>query len=87
MLNNLKRINFGDCLLRAEGAKVIAAAVQDHLPNLEVLKSLQYLQTIRIHRYQELDLSFNEVNGEAALIIGTALANKTMLKKVELNGK
>jgi len=31
-------------------------------------------------------LSFNEVDGEAALAIGTALANKTMIKKVELNG-
>jgi len=40
MLNQLKKINFGDCLLRAEGAKVIATAVQDHLPNLEVQPAL-----------------------------------------------
>jgi len=40
VLNKLKKINFGDCLLRAEGAKIIATAVQDHLPNLEVQSTL-----------------------------------------------
>lgn len=37
MLNQLKVINFGDCLLRSDGAQEIAQAIQDHLPNLEVV--------------------------------------------------
>ena len=37
MLNELKIINFGDCLLRSDGAKEMARAVQEHLPNLEVI--------------------------------------------------
>lgn len=69
MLNELKIINFGDCLLRSDGAKEMARAVQEHLPNLE-----------------EMDLGFNEINGEAALAIATALANKPTMKKIELNG-
>ena len=36
MLNQLRVINFGDCLLRSDGAKEIAQAIQEHLPNLEV---------------------------------------------------
>ena len=37
MLDQLKVINFGDCLLRSDGAKEIARAIQEHLPNLEVI--------------------------------------------------
>ena len=37
MLNQLRVINFGDCLLRSSGAKEIAQAIQEHLPNLEVI--------------------------------------------------
>ena len=33
-----------------------------------------------------MDLGFNEINGEAALAIATALANKPTMKKIELNG-
>lgn len=36
MLEQLKVVNFGDCLLRSDGAKEIAEAIQEHLPNLEV---------------------------------------------------
>ena len=37
MLNQLKVINFGDCLLRSNGAKEIAQAIQEYLPILEVM--------------------------------------------------
>lgn len=33
-----------------------------------------------------MDLGFNEMNGEAALGIATALANKPTMKRLELNG-
>jgi len=37
MLKQLRVINFGDCLLRSDGAREIAQAIQEHLLNLEVL--------------------------------------------------
>ena len=33
-----------------------------------------------------MDLGFNEMNGESALGIATALANKPTMKRLELNG-
>ena len=43
MLNQLRVINFGDCLLRSDGAKEIAQAIQEHLPNLEVNYTKRYV--------------------------------------------
>ena len=43
MLNQLRVINFGDCLLRSDGAKEIALAIQEHLPNLEVNYTRKYV--------------------------------------------
>lgn len=51
MLNELRIINFGDCLLRSDGAKEMARAVQEHLPNLEVTLSMYIRIVVRLYMY------------------------------------
>ncbi len=39
-LQNLRTINFGDCLVRPDGARAIAKAITDSHQNLKVMKIL-----------------------------------------------
>uniref|UniRef100_A0A4W5PLL6 Ran GTPase activating protein 1 n=1 Tax=Hucho hucho TaxID=62062 RepID=A0A4W5PLL6_9TELE len=68
-LRSVQVINFGDCLVRSEGAIAIAEAVTEGLPILK-----------------ELNLSFGEITGEAALLVAQSVEGKATLEKLDLNG-
>ncbi|XP_078093734.1 ran GTPase-activating protein 1b isoform X2 [Mustelus asterias] len=68
-LQNIEVINFGDCLVRSEGALAIAEAVKSGLPNLK-----------------ELNLSFGEIQKDAAVTVAEAVEHKSLLEKLDLNG-
>uniref|UniRef100_A0A8C7V891 Ran GTPase activating protein 1 n=1 Tax=Oncorhynchus mykiss TaxID=8022 RepID=A0A8C7V891_ONCMY len=68
-LRSVQVINFGDCLVRSEGAIAIAEAITEGLPILK-----------------ELNLSFGEITGEAALLVAQSVEGKATLEKLDLNG-
>ncbi|MEQ2165909.1 hypothetical protein GOODEAATRI_022031 [Goodea atripinnis] len=69
LLRNVQVINFGDCLVRSEGAIALAAVLREGLPIL-----------------RELNLSFGEITGGAALVVAQAAMDKPHMEKVNLNG-
>lgn len=68
--SKLKVLNIGDCLLKAKGAVDVALALKESHP--------KYLE--------ELILTYNEIDTEAALLLADALKNFKNLKKLDLNG-
>ena len=101
-LRELRRINFGDCLLRSGGARAIAAAITDGHPQLEVRvyepffislplspspsPSLPLSLPLSLSLLQEVCLGFNSLDVSSALAVAEALSNKKDLKKIDLNG-
>ena len=87
-LQNLTSINFGDCLVRPEGAKAIASAIKDSHKLLEVSCAENYYCGWEMSAFisQEVNLSFGELDSDAALSVADALGNKDQLLKLDLNG-
>lgn len=94
---NLQVLDLNDNTFTAKGAAAIAEA----FPMLNQLKIVNFgdcllrsdgakeiAQAIQEHlpNLEEINLGYNEMNGEAALAIATALANKPTMKRLELNG-
>lgn len=96
-LEKLRVINFGDCLVRPEGAQAIADAIRDGHQRLEVSRpstsKVVHAHLVEEHIYflfvhpQEVNLSYGELDQDAGLAIAGALTNKKALKTIELNGK
>lgn len=100
-LRNVQVINFGDCLVRCEGAIALAAVLRDGLPILKVrsressglspylsaLSSTILLQqSVLLPCLQELNLSFGEIAEAAALVVAKAVMDKPYMEKLDLNG-
>jgi len=69
-LQNLEVMNFGDCLVRTEGANAIAEALDSYdFPKLK-----------------EIILSFNEIKKEGALNLASKASKLPGLSKLDLNG-
>lgn len=88
-------INFGDCLVRTEGAIGLAAVLKEGLPILKVSSHLwprslsvnsQVTFVCSIPSFQELNLSFGEITEAAAVMVAQAVVDKPHLEKVDLNG-
>lgn len=88
-LQKLKVINFGDCLVKSEGARAIAGAIKEGHQQLEVkfCKATFFPSPSNdIKTLQEINLSYDELDQDDALAVAEALENKKRLKKIELNG-
>lgn len=93
-LQKLKVINFGDCLVKSEGARAIAGAIKEGHQQLEVkfCKAAFFPSPFfpspsnDIETLQEINLSYDELDQDDALAVAEALENKKRLKKIELNG-
>lgn len=88
-LQKLKVINFGDCLVKSEGARAIADAIKESHQQLEVkFCKAAFLPSPfnDIGTLQEINLSYDELDQDDALAVAEALENKKRLKKIELNG-
>lgn len=92
-------VNFGDCLVRSEGAIALAAVLRGGLPVLQVSSpsnfslftytfSVNGLITVLRHVscFQELNLSFGEITEAAALVVAQAVMDKPYMERVDLNG-
>lgn len=91
-------INFGDCLVRSEGAVALAAVLREGLPILKVsvrsqLRTWFPFVSLPSHSalscnffFQELNLSFGEITEAAALVVAQAVADKADMEKLDLNG-
>lgn len=92
-------VNFGDCLVRCEGAIALAAVLREGLPVLKVswpsdfrlftcVFSVYSLVTVLCHVscFQELNLSFGEITEAAALVVAQAVMDKPDMERVDLNG-
>ena len=91
-------VNFGDCLVRSEGAIALAAVLREGLPVLRVSTTtnpsfffLMYVSVSCINSlitcFQELNLSFGEITEAAALVVAQAVTEKPHIERVDLNGK
>lgn len=98
-LRNVRVINFGDCLVRSEGAVALTAVLREGLPILKVSSPANFsflclhvsddrLITLLwyVLRLQELNLSFGEITEAAALLVAQAVMDKPHMEKVDLNG-
>lgn len=98
-LRNVQVINFGDCLVRSEGAIALAAVLREGLPILKVSSpanssflcvhvSDSRLITVLCYVLclQELNLSFGEITEVAALVVAQTVMDKPHMEKVDLNG-
>lgn len=98
-LRNVQVVNFGDCLVRCEGAIALAAVLREGLPVLKVswpsdfrlftcVFSVYSLVTVlcRVSCFQELNLSFGEITEAAALVVAQAVMDKPDMERVDLNG-
>lgn len=68
-LDNIKELNFGDCLLKTKGALLLANTLKSSNKNLEILI-----------------LGFNEIGSKGGLELVKAMADKTKLKNLLLDG-
>lgn len=68
-LDNLKELNFGDCLLKTRGALFLADSLKQGNKNLEILI-----------------LGFNDIGSKGGLELVKAMADKTKLKNLLLDG-
>lgn len=92
-LRNIQVINFGDCLVRSEGAIALAAVLTEGLPVLKVSETsgssvpepFMVLHGALVC-LQELNLSFGEITAGAALVVAQAVLDKPHMEKVNLNG-
>lgn len=84
-LQKLRVINFGDCLVRPEGAQAIATAIKDSHKQLEVRGEADVIP-LMVLLLQEISLSYGELDQDAGLMVARALANKTALQRIDLNG-
>jgi len=88
----LEVLNLNDCLLRSQGALILARALKRNCPNLRVGYWI-YLTVQCMFQYeyerivcQEVLLCGNEINGMAAFEIGKALVTKKHLDLLDLGG-
>ncbi len=93
-------INFGDCLVRSEGAVALAAVLREGLPVLKVSSPSNFgplhfcvfsfnnpiTELSRVPFIQELNVSFGEITEAAALVMAEAVKDKPHMEKVDLNG-
>lgn len=93
-------VNFGDCLVRSEGAIALAAVLREGLPVLKVSLSTAWHIVCPLHLchqadcnalprhscFQELNLSFGEITEGAALVVAQAVKDKPHMERVDLNG-
>lgn len=97
-LRNVQVINFGDCLVRSEGAIALAAVLREGLPILKVSSPADFSLDVCVlvsccvitYGYvpylQDLNLSFGEITEAAALVVAQAVEDKPYMEKVDLNG-
>lgn len=88
-------VNFGDCLVRSEGAIALAAVLREGLPIVKVSSPLTlrpWRKHPRSHRsaatpsFQDVNLSFGEITMEAALVVAQAVRDKPHMERLDLNG-
>lgn len=94
-LRNVEVVNFGDCLVRCEGAIALAGVLREGLPVLRVSSPPVFCPSscpqqsdhrTDISRFQELNLSFGEITEAAALVVARAVKDKPHMETLDLNG-
>ncbi|KAH6571343.1 hypothetical protein BASA50_007304 [Batrachochytrium salamandrivorans] len=95
--SNLEHLDLQDNTFTREGSLALASAIQ-HWPNLRVLDigdcllktfgggAIISALTMGSTKLEELNMSFNEIKEEAAVLIVTMLVNKTSITSLQLNG-